>query len=249
MGIIMANTMIDIHTHILYDIDDGCTSMEQSIETIKKLELLGFSKIILTPHFIEGSKYCSDNKEKQEKYKLLIKRLKKQNVNVELYLGNEIYINHQMIELIKQKKILSLNNTKYLLIELPLNNEINNVDDYLHELRLAGYIPVIAHPERYKYFHSDYKKMQKLYEDGVLFQSNYGSILGYYGKDAKKLIKYALKHSWISFLATDIHGPNFKLVGQFYKAVKKIKRIIGEDNFQKITQKNASKLLCDDIVE
>lgn len=235
--------MIDIHSHILYDIDDGCQTISQSIDIIKQLKLLGFDKLVLTPHYIDGTKYCADNREKIDKYNILIDLIKEENIDIELYLGNEIYINSQIVELIEKKKIFSINNTRYLLVEFPLYNEINYVDDYLQELRIKGYIPIIAHPERYLYFQKDYNKMKQLYEDGVLFQGNFGSILGYYGKGAKKLIKYALKNNMISFMATDIHKPNFKLIKEFDKALKKIKRIVGEEYFEKITNKNALKIL------
>lgn len=235
--------MIDIHSHIIYNIDDGCKTIEESIQLIKKMKEVGFSKIVLTPHYMEGSKYQANNKIKNEKLKKLKQAIKEKNIDIDLYLGNEIYISSDIEDLISKDEIHPMGNTKYLLIELSLYNEINNVEDYLYELKLKGYIPIIAHPERYLYFQKDYKKMEKLYESGVLFQSNYGSIIGVYGKDAKKLIKYALKKDMITFMATDIHRPNSPLIEDFDKIAKKIKKIIGEEKFKKLSETNALKML------
>lgn len=235
--------MIDIHSHIIYDIDDGCKNIEESIKTLTELNSIGFSKIVLTPHYMEGSNYQTNNKTKEEKLKILKERIKENNIDIDLYLGNEIYISFDIEDLILKNEIHPMNNTKYLLIELSLYNEINKVEDYLYELKLKGYIPIIAHPERYLYFQKDYKKMDKLYESGVLFQSNYGSIIGAYGSDAKKLLKYALKKDMITFLATDIHRPNSYLIDDFEKITKKIKKITGEEKFKELSETNALKML------
>lgn len=241
--------MIDIHTHIIFNIDDGCKSIDDSVNTIKKLKELGFSKIFLTPHYMKGSNYQANNDIKITKYNKLKELVKNENMDIELCLGNEIYINNDIDNLIISKEIYPLNDTRYLLIELPLYNEINGVMDYLYELKLRGYIPIIAHPERYTYFQKNYNKMVELYECGVLFQSNYGSILGIYGKEAKKLLKYALKNDMISFLATDIHSSNFSLIKDFKKATKKIKKIVGNKRFEDLTFNNANKIIDNKKVE
>ncbi len=241
--------MIDVHCHIINGIDDGCRTIEESIETVKNLKSLGFSKIVLTPHYLYDSKYCANNKEKKDKFNTLKKEIEKENIDIDLYLGNEIYINYHIEDLVKDKEIHPMNNTKYLLIELSMYNEIQNVEDYLYELKVKGFIPVIAHPERYLYFQKDYKKMDRLYDSGVLFQCNYGSIIGQYGKDAKKLLKYALKKDMVTFMATDIHRPNTELVNSFDKAVKKIIKIVGEKRFKEITEKNALKMINNEEIE
>ena len=239
----MKNNMIDIHTHIIPGIDDGCRSVDESIKTLEKLKELGFSKVILTPHYIDNSSYCVNNSIKKGKLDILKNKLKEKEIALELYLGNEIYINSDIDKLISEDNVHSLNNTKYLLIEFPLSNEINNIEDYLHELKVKGYIPVIAHPERYTYFQDDYKKVDRLCDEGVLFQSNYASIMNKYGKKAGKLLKYMLKNNMISFLATDVHHPNSSLLDDFDKCLKKIEKITGKDKLKELTEINPLKLL------
>lgn len=245
----MVIEMVDIHSHILFGIDDGCKSIEDSVITIKRLEELGFDKIILTPHFIKGASYSADNKEKKEKFNLLKEKLVENKVNVELYLGNEIFIDEKIDELILDKKIRSLNNSRYLLIELPFNNQINNIEDYLYELRLKGFIPIIAHPERYLFFQKNHEEAKKMYESGIFFQCNYESIIGKYGKDAMELFIYLLKGNMISFLGTDIHKPDAHIFENFESIKSKIKEYISLEKFEQITKQNVLKVLNDEDIE
>ena len=241
--------MIDIHSHIIYDIDDGCSNIEESVNVVKKLKTLGFDNIILTPHYIKASEYTIENKEKKDKYNLLKEELIKNNINVKLYLGNEIYMNDEIDELVLNKKVYTMNKSRYILIEFSLYNEIKNIEDYLYELKLKGYIPVIAHPERYSYFQKDYNKVNELYESGVLFQCNYASIIGTYGKDAMKLVTYLLKNKMVSFMGTDIHKEKSSFYDNFNKIIKKIKSLVDDSYFNDITHNNAIKIINDEIIE
>lgn len=241
--------MIDCHSHIIFDVDDGCKILEDSISTIKNLKSLGFNKIVATPHYIKGSNYIKTNKEKKERLKVLKEELENRNINVELFLGNEIYITDDINELVMKKEVTTINKSRYILIELPLYNKINNVEDTLYELKIKGYIPVIAHPERYSYLQEDYKEVEALYEMGVLFQSNYGSIIGNYGKEAMKLIEYLLKKDMITFIATDIHRPESSIIENFPLIKKKIISIIGEEKFNKISNDNILKIINDEKIE
>lgn len=241
--------MIDCHSHIIYDVDDGCVLIEDSINTIKNLKSLGFNKIVVTPHYLKGSNFVKNNKEKKEKLNILKEKLKEENIDVELFLGNEIYIVDDIDDLIMGKEATTINKSRYILIELPLYNKINNVEDTLYELKIKGYIPVIAHPERYSYFQKNYKEIDSLLEMGVLFQSNYGSIIGNYGKDAIKLIEYLLKNDMVTFMATDIHRPNSSIIENFPLIKKKIVSIIGEEKFNKISNDNILKMINDEEIE
>lgn len=241
--------MIDCHSHIIYDVDDGCVLIEDSINTIKNLKSLGFNKIVVTPHYLKGSNFVKNNKEKKEKLNILKEKLKEENIDVELFLGNEIYIADDIDDLIMGKEATTINKSRYILIELPLYNKINNIEDTLYELKIKGYIPVIAHPERYSYFQKNYKEINSLLEMGVLFQSNYGSIIGNYGKDAIKLIEYLLKNDMVTFMATDIHRPNSSIIENFPLIKKKIVSIIGEEKFKKISNDNILKMINDEEIE
>lgn len=237
---------IDIHSHILYGIDDGSKNQEESIELLKQHAIMGATDVILTPHYIENSKYETNNKEKLKILETLKEEAEKLNMN--LYLGNEVFVNNNLEELILNGEIRTLNNTRYLLIELPMANEIKNLKEIIYELKIKGIIPIIAHPERYEFVQKNPKKIKELLEEGALFQSNYGSILGIYGNPAKKTIKKLLKYKYISFLGTDIHYPNSRIFKEIDIAVKKIKKITGEEGFQKLSLFNPQKILNDEEI-
>ena len=227
--------MTDVHSHILFDVDDGSSSIEESIELLKKFKETGFDNVILTPHYIDGSEYNCLNKEKIEKFNILKKAIKDNNIDINIYLGNEIFINEDILGLLKKGNITSLNNTKYLLIELPFHNRIVNLEDMLFEIMHSGAVPIIAHPERYSYFQDNYDLVDSLRDSGVLFQGNYISITGYYGKKEEKLLKYMLKNKYIDFLGTDIHHINKTYVlDNFKKIEKKIIKVTGNDYYNKI---------------
>ena len=235
--------MIDTHNHILFDIDDGCRNIEESIVLLKQMEELGFRKVILTPHYINGTKYTINNLEKEYKLNLLKEKLKENKINIELYLGNEIFITDNIVDLLRSNVVSSINKGRYILIELPFENEIIGLSDILYELRYNNLIPIIVHPERYTYFQDDTKKIEFLREEGVLFQCNYSSILGFYGNKAKRVMKYLLKNGYVDFLGTDIHRCNKTYVlDNFKKIEKKIIKIIGEYKYQKIIE-NSKKII------
>lgn len=239
---------IDIHSHALYGIDDGSKSIEESIEILKEYKKMGFNDVILTPHYIENTDYNKNNKEKNNILKELKKELKKQKIDINLYLGNELYISNNILNLVEMKEISKLNNSKYLLIELPMNNEISNLYDIIFNLLSNNIIPIIAHPERYTYIQKNIKIAEQLVEKGVLLQLNYGSIIGYYGSSAKKTAKKLLKNNLVSLLGTDIHHPNSKIYNNMNIIIKKIKKITNEDNIKKIMIENPKKILEDSTI-
>ena len=235
--------MVDIHSHIIYGIDDGSSSIEETIEILKKMKELGFDNMVLTPHYINGSSYVSNNKKKEERLKVIKEILNKNKININLFLGNEIYITDNIDKLLLNGEVSSINNSKYLLIELPLYNEVKGALDFLYELKVSGYVPIIAHPERYLYFQKDHNKLDELYASGVLFQCNYGSIVGSYGVKAKKLIKYMLKKNMVTFMASYVHKKISSLFDNFDIIIKKIKKVTKDDIFEKITNDNALKII------
>ena len=233
--------MIDIHSHLLYGIDDGSKSIEDSVEIIGELSKIGYTDIILTPHYISHSKYSSSRDNNLILLNNLKSALNKKNIKVNLYLGNEIYINHHISDLIESGEISSLNDSKYLLIELPMDGEYNYIDVF-EDLIYDGYKVVLAHPERYHAFQRDFEKIYELEEIGVYFQCNIESILGSYGKGAIKMVKRMYKEKKVSFLATDIHHKK-KDYGKFDIAKKKIRKYLSSDELDDLLVKNPSKII------
>ena len=227
--------MTDIHSHIIFDVDDGSKDINESIALLKELKSVGFDNIIMTPHYIEGTNYCSYNDEKLTKLNILRDEVKKQNIDINLYLGNEIFINDHIVEGITENKIYTLNNSKYLLFELPFHNQILGLADIVYEMKVQGYIPILAHPERSRYFQENYKLVDKIKDEGLLYQCNNDNIIAYYGKEAEKLLKYMLKNEYVDYLGTDIHHINKTYVTDNFKKIEKMfNKIAGKEYYQEI---------------
>lgn len=197
--------MKDLHSHILMGIDDGSKDINESIKILRQAQEKNITDIMLTPHYINNSIYNADNQKKKSLLLKLKEELKKENININLYLGNEVYIDEDIVNLIKEKKISTLNDTRYVLIELPMREELKNDKEIIFNLITNNYIPVIAHPERYTYIQDDPNKIDKYIELGALFQGNYLSLYGNYGKSAQKTLKKLIKTNKITFLGSDIH--------------------------------------------
>ncbi len=240
--------MIDIHSHILYGIDDGAPDIEESIAIIRNLQKIGFYKIIATPHYIDNTDYVTGNKVKKEILNKLKKGLKISQIDVELYLGNEIYLSDEIIEKINKKQISKMNDSNYLLIELPLSEKMEHSLDMLTNIKCKGYHIILAHPERYRLFQENPEKINDYLDAGILFQGNIASLDGRYGRKAKKLCKQLLKKRKYFALASDSHRSTSKIFDNFEKLKKKIIKLTDEEYFNKLFQENPEKVLNNEKV-
>lgn len=197
--------MKDLHSHLLYGIDDGSKTIEESIYLLKQMSKLGLKEIVVTPHYIENSKYTCNNKEKGKLLKTLKEKVKEENIDITIYLGNEVFYTDHFVELIKKEEIKTINGSKYLLFEFPMNNHYRGAGENISRLISNGYVPILAHPERYKEFLENPDVAEEYLRMGVLLQGNYTSLFGKYGRASKKLLKYYIKKGWISFLGSDTH--------------------------------------------
>lgn len=238
------NKYIDVHNHLLYGIDDGSQSENESLEILKKLKELGFTQIIATPHYIEGTSYNADNHKKTE----IIKTLLDKNI-LNIYLGNEVYILNDLIENIENNKIYSLNGSKYVLIEFSFTSKPLDLEKYIFNLTNKNIIPIIAHPERYVYVQDNYEIVKEWIKYGALLQGNYESINGKYGKSAKNTFKKILGSGYYHFLGTDVHKENSSLFNNFPGIVKDIKKEIPEEYFETITYSNPKKVINNEDID
>ena len=232
--------MIDIHCHIIPGVDDGSKDLNSSVRMAKEASKLGYTGIFATPHYIAYD--LETSKEDLEKRLIILNKvIKDNNIDIELYSGNEVYISSDIVEQIENDKVYTLGNSKYVLIELPMFGKLNNVEAIIDELIYKGYIPIIAHPERYEFVSKDQQELIDLKNIGVLFQINIGSIVGVYGKEAQKRVVKLLKNDMVHFIATDSH--NSKTIYSIHeKANKKIKKIITKEKYEEIMYLNPMKI-------
>lgn len=236
--------MIDIHSHVIPTVDDGSSSVDETFNMIKEAKQVGFTDIILTSHFLLNS-YETEPSELVFWKDKLQEVLNNQEFCVNLHSGMEIYISNQMEELVKNKRILTLASSRYMLIELPMGSTVKYLAQVLYELESMGIKPIIAHPERYKCVQDNPEIVLDYMEKGALLQCNYASILGFYGHTAQKTVKKLLKKNYVSFLGSDCHKQN-QIYPMIPDAAKKIKKIIGETEFEKISTLNAKKILSNE---
>lgn len=193
---------IDIHSHLLPKIDDGVQSLKESIALIKKFKLLGYTKLITTPHII--SDFYPNNREIiTEKLHTLQKALKVEEVDIAIEAGAEYYVDMNFLALIEEDNLIKFMN-HYVLFETSYADRPIILEQVIHDLQERGYIPVMAHPERYLYLHNNIALYKRLKADGVLFQINAKSLfdkskITY--KVARKLIKLGL----VDFIGSDAH--------------------------------------------
>ena len=197
--------MIDIHSHIINEIDDGSKNIEMTINMLKKAEQSGTTDIIATPHFMRG-RFEVEYNEVVKKVEGLREIAKENNININIYAGQEVYYSKNILEYYNDKIIGTINNTKYMLIELPmLEFNIDEVINIIYELQIRGITPIIAHPERYKLFIKKPSMINSLIKEGMLFQLNAGSLSGKFGRDVRKTAINYLKNNIYSFIASDAH--------------------------------------------
>lgn len=234
--------MIDIHSHILPNVDDGSRSFDESIQIIDEAIKCGFDKIISTSHYIQDSFEINEIDRLKK-----IKKLKKANKNIEIFIGSEIYATDNINQLLDDKKASSLNNSRYVLFEIPFYNNVSFFDKMIDDLKRNNYLPIIAHPERYEIVKNNPKIVERWKKRGIYIQSNFNSINGVYGNKSKEIVKLLLKHKLIDFLGSDVHR-----VGTYKdikNSIKKLKKITGENYFKEITELNQLKVINNEKIE
>jgi len=234
--------MIDLHSHIMYGVDDGVRTIEGSLILLRKASLNGITDIVLTPHYIKDTDYDIDNLEKKRRLEILKEELRKTKIDINLYLGNEVYIDDDITSLIENGNIATINNSRYVLMELPLNQEFPFLEEVLNKLKKRNLRPIIAHPERYVIYYNDYDFFDNLIKSGCLFQCNIGSLYGDYGRNSKKMLIGLLKRDMVHFFGSDVHHASSNIYERdiekdLYKVVKDF------DKVDKLLKGNALKEL------
>lgn len=202
---------VDIHSHILPGIDDGSKNVKESLDLISEMKGLGFSKIIGTPHTYRNL-YNNTNESITNSFNL-IKSKHTQDLNISF--ASEYFIDENLIKQAENKSLLTLK-SNYVLIETGFKFMPLNIFEVIFQLQLNGYRAVLAHPERYHFF--SMKDFLKLKKNGVLFQINMFSLIGYYGESTLSLANKLLKNNMINYIGSDIH--NLQQLSLFEKKIK-----------------------------
>ena len=211
--------MIDLHTHIIPQVDDGSKSLEMSIKMLELEVQNGVEQVMFTPHFM----YDSNSEEKKEKikaqYHLLISNCPE--LPLKTYLGAEIMYNENLYQRIENgNEVFTLANSKYLLVEFPFHSPHYRIVDKLYMMVTKGYNVILAHPERYLYLTID--DINEIKSCGILVQINTSSLLKDFGKEVYKRAITMMQNGFVDFVASDCHDlsirkPNLKQVQKLLK--------------------------------
>ena len=227
--------MIDVHTHILHEVDDGSSSLTSSVEMARALCLEGVTTAILTPHY-RGS-FNLKRDQLQSQFNCLKQELIKEQVPLDIYLGQEIYITKEYKANIKDGSVITLNDTKFVLCEFDFKKE-SEISDIVYELKTMGYKPIVAHLERYSY--ADLDMAFDIKECGGYIQVNAGSIANPASGKQKKLIKNLFKEDLVDFVASDVHEFRAPCMQKAYNYVEKK---FGTERAKKVFIDNAKEIL------
>lgn len=240
------DNFIDIHTHILPQIDDGAKSIEQSLSMLRIAKENHTSAVIATPHFVPGGRNISMD-ERKEVLERVRERIAQENLGIELYLGNEIYYRSVVPELLEEGKISTLADSSYVLVEFNPMQDFSYIRDGLYRLLSEGYRPILAHTERYVQIMKKRERIQELQAMGSYMQVNAESICGNMGYQIKKEIKWMLKNDYVQFIASDAHSDK-RRIPNLWEAAKYIERKHGKDMVKKLFSTHPKQVIINEYI-
>ncbi len=195
---------VDMHSHILPGIDDGAQDVESSLQLIKGMMALGITKAIATPH-VKSLNFPNTEETISAAHTILQAELSKQEIDFKVSYAAEYLMDDVFFDRIRNNENLLCFNGKHILVEFSFAVAPMYTEKMAYEILMAGYKPILAHPERFMYFHNDYKNYHRLEELGFLLQVNLLSTLGYHGSAIQKAAKYIVNEDMVAFVGTDLH--------------------------------------------
>lgn len=217
----------DLHSHLIPSIDDGSESMEQSLEMIKELSHLGFTKLITTPHTM-SHRFPNTKEDILNGFENLKAEVESAGIDIKLEVASEYYFDEHFFELIENGDLLTFGDN-HILFELSYTAPAFGIETAVFQMLSKQYKPILAHPERYAIFQQDHSKYHQLKDTGLLFQLNVNSLDGFYGKAAKRAAEYLVDNGLVDFVGSDTHRPKY---------VEAFKKTMNNKKLQKITENN-----------
>lgn len=231
---LLDGSFVDIHSHILPGIDDGAKNISKSVKLVSSLQELGVSQIITTPHI---NHYVWNNTPEiiQSKLQETQNALAENKIKMPIQAASEYFIDSWFENHFKEEKLLTLKDN-YVLVEMSYQNAPLNIYKTIFEIQVAGYIPVLAHPERYVFYHNKFSEYEKLKNAGCLFQLNLLSTVEYYGSKIAEIADELLTKGMYNFCGTDVHHK--KHIEAFehkikIKNINPLKEVIANNQFFK----------------
>lgn len=236
-------TYTDIHSHFLFNIDDGAESIRQSLEMIDEAQRRGITHLLATPH-------VTDNMTRQindriiEHFQQVEKKVNEQQLKIKVSLGSELFYSDRVSEWLHYPWATFNNNQKYFLFELPLFDLPEGVGQFIFDNRLKGMTPILAHPERYLYLRDNIDQLTGWYRQGCLMQMNAGSLTGHFGGRVVEFTKRLLQQRLYHFIASDAHDINFRNYNALDEASRDAAQYVDESYLQALFKTNPERAIA-----
>ncbi len=231
---------VDLHNHILCDVDDGAVDRAESLALAREMVAAGYTDIVTTPHSRPGQDPSQDVTERRRLE--LVAYFESEKVPLRLHPGCENHLTPQFLERVEAGNPRPLGNGPYVLVELPFASPIPGLRDLLFKIMLKGLRPVMAHPERVANFVGRLPAIQEAFDAGAIFQIEVGSLAGLYGPQAKKTVQAMLDEGLVAIAATDSH--HLKATKEILGAgMKSLAKAVGPTRLQLLTEENPARIL------
>lgn len=238
--------MVDLHCHILPDVDDGARNIEESLEMLRKSAAAGVEVVVATPHLIRGV-YEMDSYTRLQMTAELQEAADQHDIRIQVKPGVEYYLSPQILEdLDRLEKFTINNNGRYLLVELPMQDIPLFTGNIFSTLKAKGITPVLAHPERNLRICQNPNILFDLIAKGCIPQINAGSILGYYGGESRKTALKLLTHGLANVIASDMHSPDSLTMDQ---AVPVVEKLLGKERASRLFTETPRQILAGEVFQ
>ena len=201
--------LVDLHTHILPNIDDGAESLSDALEMVSLAQSNGTTDIVLTPHYLLRDRRLRllSKDEILYKFDVFKAKVKERYPDVRLYSGAEMFAVNNVEDVINDKQLITINNSRYVLVEFSFNDSLARTLEVVSKLVSFGLVPIIAHPERYDFLKEKPTDAEVFLQRQALLQINTTSLFGLSGEEAQKTAIQFLERKWVSFASSDAHNP------------------------------------------
>lgn len=238
--------MIDIHSHILYGVDDGAQEHSDSVDLARIYVEAGYQLVVATPHAEIDSLPSKDFAGNIRGLVVhLNQALRELGVELVLFPGMEVGLDPLLPEMVKRKEILTLADSHYLMVETSFTNLPLNWWEVVFELAARGVVAIFAHPERCVQVAEKPEILDQMNHAGVKFQVNWDSFTGAYGRQVAQVARYMARNGYIHCLATDSHNRNDRHPGSVREIESQLKDLIGEENLKRIAVENPARVVED----
>ncbi len=196
--------IVDMHCHVLYGVDDGASDLEESLKMLRLAEEQGITHVVCTPHYKNHRRMISEEGLRKN-FEDLKREAESSGIQVKLYLGNEIFYFQELEKALDEKKVIPMNESKYLLVEFYPQESYQTIRNAMYEISSLGMKPILAHAERYDCLVKQPSRIFDLRNAGVKIQINASAVTGDFGFSAKYFVRSLLKKQMVDYISTDAH--------------------------------------------